>query len=112
VPLLAGERPAGWRTSMYYRYWMHRDDAHLVPAHYGVRTKRHKLICFYNDPLDQPGARGPSDPVEWELYDLVADPFEVRNVIDDPAYQAVAGELRAELARLQHELGDSPVTTS
>jgi arylsulfatase A-like enzyme len=112
VPLLAGERPAGWRTSMYYRYWMHRDDAHLVPAHYGVRTKHHKLICFYNDPLDQPGAHGPSAPVEWELYDLVADPFEVRNVIDDPAYAAVALELRAELARLQHELGDQPVTTS
>ena len=53
VPLLRGEVPGDWRTSMYYRYWMHRDSSHNVPAHYGVRTRTHKLICYYNDPLDQ-----------------------------------------------------------
>jgi arylsulfatase A-like enzyme len=108
VPLLAGERPDDWRTSMYYRYWMHRDGAHDAPAHYGVRTERHKLICFYNDPLDQLGARGPADPVEWELYDLEVDPLELTNVIDRPEYAEVVVELRAELARLQAELGDTP----
>jgi arylsulfatase A-like enzyme len=108
VPLLRGERPADWRTSMYYRYWMHRDGAHLVPAHYGVRTDRFKLICFYNDPLDQPGAHGPSQPVEWELYDLAADPLEMTNVIDDASLGGVVTELRGELARLQAELGDAP----
>ncbi|MEL7159104.1 MAG: sulfatase/phosphatase domain-containing protein, partial [Actinomycetota bacterium] len=64
---------------------MHRDRAHGCPAHYGVRTRRHKLICYYNDPLAQPGARGPADPIEWELFDLERDPYEVDNVIDDPA---------------------------
>lgn len=108
VPLLRGERPDDWQSSMYYRYWMHRDGAHLAPAHYGVRTATHKLICFYNDPLDQPGAHGPVDPPEWELYDLVADPFEVHNVIDDPVHAAVRVELTAELARLQALLGDAP----
>jgi len=108
VPLLRGESPDDWRQSMYYRYWMHRDGAHNVPAHYGVRTRTHKLICYYNDPLDQLGANGPADPVEWELFDLVADPLETTNVIDDPEYAAVVAELRAELARLQRELGDEP----
>ncbi len=108
VPLLAGDCPADWRTSMYYRYWMHRDGAHLAPAHYGVRTTTHKLICFYNDPLDQLGAHGPADPVEWELYDLDVDPFELRNVIDDPAYADVRAELVAELARVQRAVGDVP----
>ena len=28
---------------MYYRYWMHNDNDHHVPAHYGVRTHDHKL---------------------------------------------------------------------
>ncbi|MEL7157472.1 MAG: sulfatase, partial [Actinomycetota bacterium] len=51
APLLEGRRPDDWPTSMYYRYWMHRDRAHGCPAHYGVRTRRHKLICYYNDPL-------------------------------------------------------------
>ncbi len=108
VPLLRGESPDDWRQSMYYRYWMHRDGAHNVPAHYGVRTRTHKLICYYNDPLDQLGANGPADPVEWEMFDLVADPLETTNVIDDERYAAAVAELRAELARLQAELGDTP----
>jgi len=108
VPILEGEEPADWPTSMYYRYWMHHDGAHNCPAHYGVRTRTHKLICYYNDPLDQVGAHGPADPVEWELYDLVADPLEVANVIDDPTYADVRADLAAELARLQEAVGDTP----
>lgn len=108
VPLLRGEVPDDWRTSMYYRYWMHRDSAHNVPAHYGVRTLTHKLICYYNDPLGQRGAHGPADPVEWELFDLVADPLETTNVVDDDRYAGVVAELRTELARLQSDLGDAP----
>ena len=84
--VLGGETPQDWPQSMYYRYWMHRDGAHLAPAHYGVRTRTHKLICYYNDPLGEVGANGPASAVEWELFDLVADPYEVDNVIADPAY--------------------------
>jgi arylsulfatase A-like enzyme len=108
VPLLAGECPDDWQQSMYYRYWMHDDAIHRVPAHYGVRTRTHKLIGYYNDPLDQVGAREPSSPPEWELFDLVADPAELHNVIGDPAYREVARELQTELARLQARVGDEP----
>lgn len=108
MPLLRGEAPGDWRQSMYYRYWMHRDGAHNVPAHYGVRTRSHKLICYYNDPLGQLGANSPVDPVEWELFDLVADPLETTNVIDDERYAEVRRELEAELARLQAAVGDEP----
>jgi hypothetical protein len=93
---------------MYYRYWMHDDGAHRVPAHYGVRTRTHKLIGYYNDPLDQPGAREPAAPPEWELFDLVEDPAELHNVIADPAYRDVAIELRTELAGLQAQVADEP----
>ncbi len=106
--LLAGEHPSDWPESMYYRYWMHRDGSHLCPAHYGVRTRTHKLICYYNDPLGQPGANGPADRIEWELFDLSADPLEINNVIDDPAYAVVRAELEVELRRLQAEVGDEP----
>lgn len=104
--MLDGGTPADWPNSMYYRYWMHRDGAHLCPAHYGVRTRTHKLICYYNDPLDQPGAHGPADPVEWELFDLEADPLEQTNIYETAG--AVRDELLAELARLQSEVGDTP----
>ncbi|MGI9607360.1 MAG: sulfatase family protein [Acidimicrobiales bacterium] len=109
APLLEGRTPDDWPRSMYYRYWMHNDDCHAVPAHFGVRTATHKLICYYNDPLDQPGARGPANPVEWELFDLVADPHEVENVYGKRGYEAITMELLAELGRLQSTVGDTPV---
>jgi arylsulfatase A-like enzyme len=108
VPVLLGRTPPNWQTSMYYRYWMHRDGAHNVPAHYGVRTLTHKLICYYNDPLDQQGANEPVDPVEWELFDLEADPLETTNVFGRPEYRPVQVELERELSRLQAEVGDTP----
>jgi arylsulfatase A-like enzyme len=106
--VLDGAVPDDWQTSMYYRYWMHRDPNHLVPAHYGVRTHRHKLIGYYNDPLGQPGAFGPVDAPEWELFDLERDPAEMHNAIGDAAYRDVAVELRQELSRLQAAVGDEP----
>ena len=69
------------------------------------------MICYYNDPMDQPGANGPTDPLEWELFDLVADPLEVNNVWNQPECSEVQAELLLELARLQHSVGDQPYET-
>ena len=92
---------------MYYRYWMHLTH-HGVYAHYGVRTLQHKLIYYYADALEQPGAiEGTKEP-EWELFDLHADPNELMNVYHDPAYADVVTELTAELERLQKRVGDEP----
>jgi arylsulfatase A-like enzyme len=106
--ILDGEDIADWPESMYYRYWMHNDAAHAVPAHYGVRTRTHKLICYYNDPLGQPGARGPANPIEWELFDLVADPLELDNLYGTAEVVELTAELLRELERLQTEVGDEP----
>ena len=102
VPLLRGERPADWRTSMYYRYWMHLDGSHGVRAHRGVRTGRHKLVHYY----EPPGATDDHRPEEWELFDLVADPFELQSLHDDAAHGGTLADLRAELERLSDEVGD------
>lgn len=107
---ISGQLADDWPTSMYYRYWMHNDGSHACPAHFGVRTKTHKLICYYNDPLEQPGANGPIQPTEWELYDLEADPLEISNIYHAPESANMVNELKAELTRLQTELGDtSPI---
>jgi arylsulfatase A-like enzyme len=108
APLLDGKEPADWPTSVYYRYWMHRDSAHNVWAHYGVRTETHKLIYFYNDPMGQPGAHDPAELPEWELYDLVADPDELVNVYGRPGYEEITVALQKELARVQAVVGDEP----
>ena len=106
--LLRGEDVADWRQSMYYRYWEHDDPEHHAPAHYGVRTKTHKFIHYYNDGLGTPGSSGRIMPSEYELYDLANDPAELRNVADDPTYADIRADLEAELARLQEEFGAQP----
>ncbi len=105
VALLRGETPAGWRTSMYYRYWMHLDSIHRVQAHRGVRTHRHKLVRWDTDGRGQLGASDEPRPEAWELFDLESDPFELASVADDPAYAGVRADLEDELLRLEAELG-------
>jgi hypothetical protein len=103
--ILKGSTPKDWRTSMYYRYWMHLAD-HYVPAHYGVRTQRYALIYYYGQPLGMKGAlKQPTEP-EWELFDLQKDPQQMKNVYNDPAYAAAVRELTVELHRLRKEVGD------
>lgn len=92
VPLCRGERPAGWRKSWYYRYY-HDPGHHNTRAHYGAGTETHKLLCFWKTD-------------EWELYDLVKDPEELRNVYGDPAYAETVAALKAELLKLKAEVGD------
>jgi arylsulfatase A-like enzyme len=105
---LEGHTPKNWRTEMYYRYWMHNDPDHHVPAHYGVRTKKYKLIYYYGKPLGMKGAFDPPTTPEWELYDMQHDPHEMHNLYANPKYAHVIEELKRELARLQSELQDQP----
>jgi arylsulfatase A-like enzyme len=103
--LLQGEVPEDWRTSMYYRYWLHLAH-HGVYAHYGVRTESHKLIYYYAQALGTPGAIDDPKPAEWELFDLANDAGEMVSVYDDPAYSGVVDDLKVELKRLRAECKD------
>lgn len=95
-----------FRESMYYRYWMHLAH-HGVAAHYGIRTKRYKLIYYYGEALDTQGSiDNPTQP-EWEFFDLEKDPYEMTNCYKDEAYQTVINQLKEELTRLQEEAGDT-----
>jgi arylsulfatase A-like enzyme len=92
LPLLKGETPKDWRTSMYYRYY-HYPMHHKVQPHIGVRTDKFKLIYF--NKIDQ-----------WELYDLEKDPVEMKNVAAEPAYAETVKKLKEEMYRLKKELKD------
>ena len=91
-PLFRGRTPAAWRTSMYYRYY-HDPGDHNTRAHYGVRTRTHKLIYFWKKN-------------QWELFDLVNDPYELHNLYGEPGTEALTAELKTELARLKREVRD------
>jgi arylsulfatase A-like enzyme len=95
-PLLAGEQPADWRTTVYYRYY-HDPGHHNTRAHYGVRTATHKLIHYWKKDA-------------WELFDLRSDPTEQHNLLydqaTDPQVMAIFADLKGEIARLQEEYED------
>lgn len=89
VPLLRGRTPPDWRDAIYYQYFAH-PDWHMVARHYGVRTRRHKLIHYY-------------ETGEWELFDLDRDPNELRSVYADPAYADTVRQLKVRLAELRRQ---------
>jgi hypothetical protein len=80
-----------------------------------IRTRRHKYIRRWGDRLHA-GARehrrraeqgpaaaqrlGEREIPKEQLYDLVFDPNEANNLVEDPAYAAVLAELRARLEHL------------
>jgi arylsulfatase A-like enzyme len=101
---LQGATPADWRTAIYYRYWAHEVTR---PAHFGIRTDRFKLIHFYGQPLGMEGADLQATPPTWELYDLEQDPLEENNLCNDPRFTQSMDTLRAQLLRLQIEVGDT-----
>lgn len=101
---LKGQTPANWRTDMYYRYWLHRAH-HGVPAHFGIRTKEHKLIFFYGLPMGL-SKESPTTPT-WELYDLKKDPSEMHNVYQHAEYAGVVKKLKNRLLALRAELKDT-----
>ena len=92
LPVLRGRTPSDWRTSMYYRYY-HDPGDHNTRAHYGVRTRTHKLIYFWKK--DQ-----------WELFDLVNDPQELHNLYGTPDQETITASLKAELLRLKQAMRD------
>lgn len=102
-PLLHGKTPSDWRTSMYYRYWMHTNR----PAHYGLRTKRYKLIFFYGLPLGMSGASSVRTKPGWELYDLKNDPHELHNIYHESQYAEIIKELKRELLHKKKQLDDT-----
>jgi arylsulfatase A-like enzyme len=92
VPLFRGEHPKDWRTAFYYRYY-HDPGHHNTRAHYGIRTQTHKLIYYWKQN-------------EWECYDLVKDPHEMHNLVNDPASAELVNQLKQQLEKLKREVGD------
>ena len=70
-----------------------RNRRHPRRGHLGIRTDRHKLVFFY-------------ELGEWELYDLVTDPSEIRNLYGQPQYRKLADELGSRLLKLTEGYDD------
>lgn len=94
MPLLKNDQASWNRDAVYYHYYEY-PAVHMVKRHYGIVTKEFKLVHFYYD-VD-----------EWELYDRLNDPQEMKNVYEEAEYAGVVKELKTQLAELRVKYKDS-----
>ena len=91
VPLLKGARPA-WRSSFLIEYYSDKVFPRVVQMGYkAVRNQRWKYIHYLElAEMD-------------ELYDLQTDPYELKNLIQQPGAAKQLSAMRTELERLLQE---------
>ena len=111
MPIAEGASPSDWRDAIYYRYWM--NSGHFnIPGHLGLRTKRYKLIYFYDSDRGPDGrtlvngARPNVRDPFWEFYDLAEDPNEVNDLYGDSKYADRIRRLKLRLGKLREQYGD------
>ncbi|MBI2942225.1 MAG: sulfatase-like hydrolase/transferase [Chloroflexi bacterium] len=80
-PFFLGQTMADWPDDVYVQY--HGEGISLYTMR-AVRTRRHKYVYY---PYDR-----------HELYDEEADPWELRNRSEDPAYASVLEEMKGRMA--------------
>ena len=86
--------PPDWRRSVLIEYFSDAVWPRMVNMGYqAVRTERWKYICYTE-------LRGMD-----ELYDLSTDPYEMRNLHNEPALDEIKAELRADLEHLLRTSG-------
>lgn len=84
APMLRTERPQPLHEAMFG--W-------LNVLQRSIRTRQHKLI-FYA-PIRR-----------FQVFDLEKDPWEMHDLVDDPAYAEVTASLIVQLKQMQRVLGD------
>jgi N-sulfoglucosamine sulfohydrolase len=128
LPILEDEDPKGWDT--VYGSFVFHEITNYYPMR-SIRTRRYKYILNLASPLDFPFASDLYTSKTWqgvirrgdtmlgrrtiaayvhrpreELYDLVNDPGEVKNLAADPSSADVLADLRARVKRWQAETKD------
>jgi N-acetylglucosamine-6-sulfatase len=89
LPLLKGDSST-WRKSALFEYFLEKPYPN-IETWQAIRTERWKFI-HYTDLHDMD-----------ELYDLQADPYEMKNLIHDSASASQLEQLKKELADLQEK---------
>lgn len=93
APLATGKMKIdAWRHAFFYEYFLEKQYPQ-TPTMFAVRTDSAKLIVYPNHD-------------NWtELFDLKADPYEMKNLATDPAYQNLRAQLQTELTRQRESAG-------
>jgi arylsulfatase A-like enzyme len=91
-PLVRGDDVA-WRDDWYYEHTYANPPVHRIPKTEGVRTKQWKYTRYtdFTPPYEQ-------------LFDLAADPQELKNLAGDAAHAETLTRLRARCDQYREEL--------
>jgi len=92
------------RDYTYYRYWEHSPAR---PAHLGIRSSKNKLIYYYGDGLNKNSTSKAKTPIAWEFYDLVNDPYELKNQFNNSKYKNEIIKMHSELIKQKELAKDS-----
>lgn len=96
VPFLEGKQPV-WRNSFLIEYYSDKVFPRVLQMGYkAVRNQRWKYIHY----LELEGMD--------ELYDLKTDPYEMKNLIDQPAATKALNEMKQEIERLFKQTAPNP----
>lgn len=88
LPAILGNQEPNGREEVYCVF-----DRHFTVANQRmVRTRSHQFTFNSSDTA--------------ELYDLIEDPYQLNNLIRDPAYQAVKMDLKQRMSRYMNDLND------
>jgi len=91
-PLLEGNA-TDWRRSFFYEYFWEQQRGNPTPTLTAVRTTSAKLIKYQGND-------------EWtELFDLSRDPYETKNLFNDPSAAALRRELETEYDKQRAAVG-------
>ena len=89
VPLLKDGNSV-WRDDILFEHWPTEEgEGSMVPEFYAVRTAEWKYVEY--------------ETGEKELYNLVADPYELVNIAGKKKYEDIQAELAARLLQLKGE---------
>ena len=85
---------ANWRDDLYYAYWEGHRSIHAVPRHDGVRTDRYKIFFI-------------PETQEWQLFDLVKDPQELKSVHDNSDYSKILEDMKKRYTANRQKFGSN-----
>ena len=96
LDLISNKKDRNWRKSILFEYYIDDEWPYAGPDQLAVRTDRYKLVDnFLENDID-------------ELYDLLNDPGEMKNLINDKKYDKLEAKLRNESKRLQKKYKYNP----
>ncbi|MDF1659677.1 MAG: sulfatase [Verrucomicrobiales bacterium] len=91
LPIARGEE-IPWRDYFLYAYYWEQNYP-MTPTHFSLRGDQYKYTTYYG---------------VWdtdELFDIQADPMEQNNLIHDPEFAEVHGQMQAKLYEMMDDLG-------